>query len=103
MALEIDRLALTNRVNTSFTSVRSEVGLVAVYAGKVGAERTAELCLSTPPSKPGGPGSEHRAFQGVTFQAWDFSQVGHLRRVRCRPSAPTGQPVGPNSRALGSY
>ena len=70
---------------------------------KVGAGRTAELCFPTPPSKPGGPVSEHRAFQGVTFQAWDFSQVCYLRRVRCRPSAPTEQPVGPNSRALGSY
>jgi hypothetical protein len=37
---------------------------------KVGAERTAELCFSTPPSEPDVQVSKHPALQGVTFRAW---------------------------------
>jgi hypothetical protein len=34
---------------------------------KVGAERTAELCFSTPPSEPDVPLSGHPALQGLAF------------------------------------
>ena len=53
----------------------------ASYFSRVGAGRTAELCLPTPLSEPGMHLSAHPALQGLAFRSMDFSWVRHAVTV----------------------